>query len=153
MVACDGDRVTVTALRQTTCGGCATRSGCGVSVLGTLFGRRATTVVLSAEPGLAVGDRVVIGLDEAVLLRGAFIVYLLPVALMLLAGSVGDLLARQAGMASDLPALVAAAAGLAGGLALAAARLRHVRPSPGRFLRRVGPEDQLSGSLLSPAED
>lgn len=153
MVACDGDRVTVTALRQTACGGCATRSGCGVSVLGTLFGRRTATVTLPAEPGLAVGDRIVIGLDEAVLLRGAFIVYLLPVALMLLAGSAGDLLARQAGVASDLPALVAAAAGLAGGLALAAAKLRHAHLTPGRFLHRVGPEDQLSGSLLSPAED
>jgi sigma-E factor negative regulatory protein RseC len=153
VVACDGDRITVSAPRQTACGGCEARSGCGISVLGTLFGRRTAEVTLPAEPGLSVGDRVVIGLDEAVLLRGAFTVYLLPLGLMLLAGGVGELLARQAGMASDIPALIAAVAGFAGGLFLAAARLRQPRLTPGHFLRRAGPEDQPPGSLLSPAED
>lgn len=51
--------------------------GCGISVLGKLFGKRMLKVKALDRVRACEGDDVIIGLHEAMFLKGALVVYLL----------------------------------------------------------------------------
>ncbi len=86
VVRVEGDRAWITAERESSCGQCSLRKGCGTAVLAGVLGRRAVNLralnPLQAQPG----ERVIVGLDESAMLRGAVAVYLVPL-LALLAGA------------------------------------------------------------------
>jgi sigma-E factor negative regulatory protein RseC len=115
VVAVDSDAVWVETVGRSTCGKCVARKGCGHGLLGELgSGRRNYIRVLPGKVLPAqcrVGDRVDIALPEAAMLRGALLVYLVPVLLML---------AGAAAAAACWPDLAdpAAVAGAAAGLLL-----------------------------------
>ena len=98
VIALESGAVWVETLRKSTCSGCAAKSGCGQGLMDRLGirERRGTIRVLS-DLQLRVGDSVVVGIREDVLLRGAFLVYLLPL-LMLFAAA---LLATQLALAES----------------------------------------------------
>ena len=118
VVAVEADGVWVETIRQSTCGACAARRGCGHGLLNRYAeGRRGYIRVLPG-PTLApadcrVDDQVMISLPEAVILRGSFIVYLLPLLALLAGAATGASV-----FASDAGALIGAAAGLAAGMGL-----------------------------------
>ncbi len=64
--------------RQTACGGCESRDGCGTSVLAGLFGNKVVRVTVSNAIGANPGDQVIIGLNESDFSKASFTVYLLP---------------------------------------------------------------------------
>jgi sigma-E factor negative regulatory protein RseC len=86
VVATEGDFVWVEAAQGSTCEGCHVSGGCGTSVLGQLFGRRPYRLRAANPVGADIGDRVAIGLDEGAFLRGAVLVYALPVLGLVLGG-------------------------------------------------------------------
>jgi len=97
VVAADPDGVWVETQRQSACGQCAVRKGCGSAVLSKVLGRKRSRVQV-ANPNQArvrVGDEVVIGIDESALVRGSMAVYLLPLLSLFLFGVLGQTLARQ----------------------------------------------------------
>lgn len=90
VVALEEDAVWVETVRQSTCGACSARKGCGHGLLHELGGRRGHRVrALSGAVSPAacnINDRVLISVPESLLLRGSFIVYMVPL-LGLLAGA------------------------------------------------------------------
>ncbi len=118
VVAVEADGVWVETIRQSTCGACAARKGCGHGLLSRYAeGRRGYIRVLPG-PTLTpadceVDDQVMISLPESVILRGSFTVYLVPLMAML-AGAAGGATA----IGSDAGALAGAAIGLVAGLGL-----------------------------------
>lgn len=64
--------------RQTQCGGCSLRKGCGSAVLAQVLGVRRSRVQVIDPLSVSVGDTVIIQLDSAALLRGSFAVYMAP---------------------------------------------------------------------------
>jgi sigma-E factor negative regulatory protein RseC len=101
--------------RQSTCGSCQARSGCGNGVLAQVLGRRALELTIADPQGLAPGDRVTLGVRDQALVSGAFAMYLLPLA---------GLILPPALLAAGLPelgegwAVLAGAAGFVLGLLL-----------------------------------
>ncbi|OCX19075.1 transcriptional regulator [Stutzerimonas xanthomarina] len=107
VIALEPGAVWVETLRKSTCSGCAAKNGCGQGLMDRLGVReRRGTIRALSDLQLQVGDSVVVGIREDVLLRGAFLVYLLPL-LMLFAGA---LLATQLALAEPFVIL----AGLGG---------------------------------------
>jgi sigma-E factor negative regulatory protein RseC len=108
--------------RQSACGSCHASGGCGAATLAKVWsGRQVRTRAISALP-LRPGDEVIVGLAEGVLLRGALLAYLLPLALMLAGALLGE--AAFAG-AGEEPVIVLGALGLGlGFLAVRAASRR-----------------------------
>lgn len=102
--------------RSRPCGLCGSTRGCGVSLWGRLFGHRAGAFTVDNVLGAAVGDRVVVGLDESLLLRGALRAYLLNALLVCLGGICGAALADTPA-SRDGYAVTGALAGLLLGLA------------------------------------
>lgn len=95
VVAVESGAVWVETLRKSTCSSCSVKAGCGQGLLDQLGanGRRGYVRALS-DLQLNVGDTVVIGVHEDLLVRGSLLVYLLPL-FGLFAGAV---LAEQVGL-------------------------------------------------------
>ncbi len=88
-----------------TCDGCAARSGCGTGALGSFLARGRRPLRIASDVPARVGDAVVLGIRERVLLTGSMMVYLLPL-LWLLAGALfGHILVARLGGPPDAGAV------------------------------------------------
>ncbi|MCU1715926.1 SoxR reducing system RseC family protein [Pseudomonas sp. 5P_3.1_Bac2] len=106
VTALEPGAVWVQTQRQSTCSACALKAGCGQGLSAQFGGRRQREAVrVSADLPLAVGDAVVLGVREDLLLSAAVQVYLLP----LLGLFAGALVAEQLAWAE--PWLVLSAVG------------------------------------------
>ncbi len=95
------------------CGHCASGKGCGSSKLSQLFcSSQPRTFRVANQAHAQVGDEVAVGLPDGILLRNSVLMYLLPLALML----VGALLGSSIGIGmQDAAALLGSVVGLAAG--------------------------------------
>ena len=119
VVAVDADSLWVETVRQTTCGSCSARKGCGHGLMNQISdGHRCLVRVLPGRLSpneCAVDDEVRISIPEEVVLRGSLLVYVLPLLCMLaLAGGASYLFPQSADAAGAMGAI----AGLALGFAL-----------------------------------
>ncbi|NNJ94504.1 MAG: SoxR reducing system RseC family protein [Halobacteria archaeon] len=118
IVDVEGEFAWVESERQSTCGGCSARKGCGTGAIAKVLGRKRMRLRVVNRIDAAVGDHVVIGIAESGVVRGSLAVYAVP-----LAGLFGGAIAGQlaggylAGTATDLPAMAGATAGFVAGLA------------------------------------
>lgn len=142
------DHVWLDVQRQSACGSCQVSAGCGTAALTKVWGGRSSRVRAISTLPLQVGDAVIVGLADGVLLRGALLAYLLPVVLLLAGAVLGESAFAGAG---EEPVILLGALGL--GLGFLAVRIwsRRLRNDP-RYqpvvLRRALSEG-ASGSVLS----
>ncbi|MDM8568258.1 SoxR reducing system RseC family protein [Thiotrichales bacterium HSG1] len=76
----NGQSITVRTRRSNSCGDCT--ANCGTGSLANILGKKYTEVTGVKYAGAKVGDTVIIGLNEQSLLKGALILYLLPLLMM-----------------------------------------------------------------------
>ena len=110
VVALEPGAVWVETLRKSTCSSCSANAACGQGLMDRLgVGRQRGYVRALSQTPLAVGDTVIIGVREDLLVRSSVLVYLLP----LLGLFAAALLADGLGLSEPLVIL----AGLSGLLA------------------------------------
>jgi sigma-E factor negative regulatory protein RseC len=97
--------------RKTACGLCGQTRGCGNSIWGKLFAHQSTAFKAQNRINAKVGDSVIVGINEKALLKSAMLLYILPLATML----IGAILAKQFS-ATELGAMLGAVIGLVLGL-------------------------------------
>lgn len=102
----------VSALRQSSCGHCSARSGCGTSVLSRYVGRRSMEMWVDDPVGVAVNDEVVIQMHEAGLLKASFLLYLMPLLLFIGFALVGEQLSQNLGLTTESLVIIFALLGL-----------------------------------------
>lgn len=131
VVALEPESLWVETIRQSTCGSCAVKQGCGHGLLNRIAdGRSGYVRVLrgdSNSPQCAVDDQVRISIPEQVILRGSVVVYMLPL-LCMLAGAA--LITYLLPAAPEVLSVLGAGLGLALGFGLVrwhAWRHRHDR--------------------------
>jgi sigma-E factor negative regulatory protein RseC len=113
--------------RQSACGACAVRTGCGTATLAKVLGQRQRQLRAINRIGAHVGDRVVIGLAEGALLQGSVAVYLVPLLAMMLAAGLGEMLAANLGIQrTEAMAVALGLLGIVGGLLWVRAFARRV---------------------------
>jgi sigma-E factor negative regulatory protein RseC len=126
VVALEAGAVWVETRRKSTCSGCSARSGCGQGLMDQLGVRERRGLIRAVcDLQLQVGDSVVVGIREDVLLRGAVLVYLFP----LLALFAGALLALQFGF-SEPYVILAGLGAFFGAWLVVRARSRRVSCDP-----------------------
>ncbi len=108
--------VWVETLRRSSCGQCSINAGCGTSVLSRVLGQRRTRVRALDSLGSKTGDEVVIGIEDAMLLRGSLAAYLAPLLGLLLGAVSGARLAAGLAISGEAASILCALAGLAAGL-------------------------------------
>lgn len=97
--------------RKTACGICGQTRGCGNSIWGKLFAHHSTAFKAQNRINAKVGDSVIVGINEKALLKSAMLLYILPLASML----IGAILAKQFN-STELAAMLGAVSGLVLGL-------------------------------------
>lgn len=115
VIAAEAGIIEVEIHRRTSCNACSARSGCGVSLLDRVLGRRPQRLVLANQLDAGVGDEVVIGIPEGALLKAAVAAYMLPLLGLLSGGIMGDLLIDETSIGEALP-LLTGLTGLGAGL-------------------------------------
>jgi sigma-E factor negative regulatory protein RseC len=70
------------------CGGCQSRSSCGVSGLGKYFSAKRKAIDIRCEATVRAGDEVALSMSEGDLLKAGLLVYLLPSVLALIVAGV-----------------------------------------------------------------
>lgn len=81
VVAVESGAVWVETLRKTTCSSCSVEAGCGQGLMERLgVGRDRGLVRALSELRLDIGDAVIVGVREELLVHGSLLLYLLPLA-------------------------------------------------------------------------
>ncbi len=111
VVSADNGTVMVEASAQSGCGGCGSRSVCGVSGLGKYFSGNRKAIEVKCDSNVRAGDELQLSMDEGDMLKAGLLAYLLPSVLAL----VGAVVATAYGM-GDVGAVLGAATGVAVGL-------------------------------------
>ena len=86
--------------RRSACGACQASGGCGTATLAKAWGVRSMRTRALSTLSLQPGEEVIVGLADGVLLRGALLAYLLPLALLLAGAMLGQ--AAFAGAGEEL---------------------------------------------------
>ena len=97
--------------RKTACGLCGQTRGCGNSIWGRLFGHQTTAFKAQNRINAKVGDSVIVGINEKVLLKSALLLYILPLVTLF----IGAILASQLRQTDGIT-ILGAAIGLVLGL-------------------------------------
>lgn len=108
--------------RHSGCGNCVSSAGCGTATLAKAWGARTLRTRALSELPLQPGDAVMVGLADGILLRGALLAYLLPLALLLVGALLGQTAFAGAG---EEPVILSGAMGL--GLGFLAVRVMSRR--------------------------
>ncbi len=113
VVTAENGTVMVEPTAQSGCGGCSSRSVCGVSGLGKYFSHNRKTIAVQCDANVKAGDELQLSMDEGDLLKAGLLAYLLPSVLAL----VGAGVAAAFGL-GDIGAVLGAANGMAIGFLL-----------------------------------
>jgi sigma-E factor negative regulatory protein RseC len=111
VVSSDNGAVMVQPSTQSGCGGCGSRSVCGVSGLGKYFSRNRKSIAVKCDANVHAGEELQLSMSEGDMLKAGLLAYLLPSVLALVGASV----AAAYGW-GDVGAVLGAAAGVTVGL-------------------------------------
>ncbi|MCW8899453.1 MAG: SoxR reducing system RseC family protein [Gammaproteobacteria bacterium] len=95
VVSIENNQTWIETQRKSACGQCSANKGCGTSVLSKVIGNKLSKIKAINNINAQVGDEVVIGLNEQSLLKGAFMIYMLPLILLFLFSIVGQLISAN----------------------------------------------------------
>ena len=119
VISANDNSATVQIQRTTSCGHCAAKQGCDSARVAKQLGKQFIQVKVVNHPRSAVkiGDNVVVGLPEQALLKGAILVYLVPL-FGLFAGAIGgELVTASASLPySELLSILSSLVGFSVGL-------------------------------------
>ena len=94
VIETDGRTMSVEIQRQSTCGSCSAKSGCGTNLVASLFGKQRALLSLPNTVDARAGDRVVLGIRENDLVSGSLRLYLWPLAGLLIGAITAHLLTK-----------------------------------------------------------
>lgn len=139
VVAVEPGTLWVETIRQSVCGSCAAQKGCGHGLLNQIGDGHRNYLQLSSRSfsrdQFQIDDRVTIGVPERLMLRGSAVLYLLPLACMLLASLAMPTLLPAI---SELASIGGAVGGFAVGLLLVRWHARYHQDNPDFQPRLLG---------------
>jgi len=113
VVSANNGTVLVEPNIESGCGGCKSRSVCGVSGLGKYFSNNRKAIEVRCDANVRAGDELALSMSEGDMLKAGLLAYLLPSVLAL----VGAGIAAASGM-GDVGAVLGAGVGIAIGFLL-----------------------------------
>jgi sigma-E factor negative regulatory protein RseC len=102
----EGGRVWLKSSQGSACGGCVQKASCATAALAELAPGRELEV--ESLPGLQVGDLVRVAIDDAQLLSGSVLLYLLPLLIMLAGMALAKVLLPAAAAEAWMPEIALA---------------------------------------------
>lgn len=148
---CSGTQATLEIERRTACGLCGQKRGCGNATWGKLLGHDAHDFNAENSVNAKVGDSVVIGINEQVVLNSALFMYVVPLIGLLIGTMVADYFFKN-----QFYVIIGAALGLAAGFLWVKGHLighdksgiAYSKKYQAVILRLADDETQLNNSCL-----
>lgn len=84
VIGSDDDTVWLEAERQSTCSQCQLKKGCGTGLLANHVGKRFSRIAVNKTIDVTIGQQVRLAIPEESLLKGTFVMYIMPLVLMFL---------------------------------------------------------------------
>ncbi|MCU7833965.1 MAG: SoxR reducing system RseC family protein [gamma proteobacterium symbiont of Taylorina sp.] len=95
VVKLEGKYVWLETQRQSSCGHCSVKDGCGTQVLGKALGNKTVIVRCLNSLHVAMGDVVVVGIKESALLKGSLLLYFLPLLIMIFSAGLSVMISQR----------------------------------------------------------
>jgi sigma-E factor negative regulatory protein RseC len=114
--AVEGDEAVVVVARQSACGACSAKSGCGTALVGSIFPSRQLVLRMPNSQHAMPGERIVVGLPEGSLQLAALLLYGLPLLALLAGALTGQAIAESSVWPTEPAAIVGGLFGLLVGL-------------------------------------
>lgn len=114
VVETEGEYAWVETQRKSSCGSCAVK-GCGTGALSNILGKRSQRLKVRNPVHAKPGEEVVLGIREQDLLKGSLVVYIFPLLAMFAGALLGEGLAPQWDIDSEVPSLLFGLLGLVAG--------------------------------------
>lgn len=128
-----GDEVAIEVRRQTACGSCSAKAGCGKSLLDNVFKIKPLLLTIPNTIGARENDDVIVGLNESAILQASFYLYFFPLFMMMIfAIAAGYLLSNQN---SEIFTIVAAVIGLLAGSRMSSIILNRKEKNKSEFFQ------------------
>jgi len=115
VIEVQGEHLILQAQTQSACGTCSAKKGCGTSVLSKVVGKKFSRFQAMNNLDAKVGDTVVVGIAEDVLIRGSAVMYFIPVLGMIVFALMADYALIQEYDQRDLYVALISIIGLASG--------------------------------------
>lgn len=100
VVKIENGLVWVVGTQNNACAGCAQKTSCSSTALSTVLKKK--PVPVDNELSLKTGDNVIVAIDESVLLRATFSLYLLPLIALFIGAGIADSLVSDTTPYADL---------------------------------------------------
>jgi sigma-E factor negative regulatory protein RseC len=113
VIRVDGSGTWVKTVRSGACESCSSKASCH-----SMGGGQEMEVTADNPIGARVGDRVVLKMATASLLKGSFLVYMFPILLLVVGAALGEWISRASGVESSVPSAGIGFGSLAVGLFL-----------------------------------
>jgi len=90
VIAVEGSDAWVVTQRKTACGACSANKACGTGLMAKAFSfERQIKIKVANQYDAAVGDEVILGIDDRIVLRSALLMYLMPIIALILGAYAG----------------------------------------------------------------
>lgn len=125
VIAIDDNLITLESVVKSSCSGCQQIESCGSGQVAKAFPHKSVSYTLTSDLPVNVGDSVVIGLSEQILLSTAWRVYIWPLIGLILSSFLGQLLLDNNYLPHELFALLIGLLGGGIGYKLAQRQLKY----------------------------
>lgn len=158
VVHVEGNIAEIVIEKQSACGSCSAKAGCGTSLLSTWFARRQLRLSLDNVIAAKSGDTVIVGMDEARLQRSSLLLYALPLAGLLVGAIAGERIFLFIGWPAELGAVLSGLLGVIAALNFVrhhSAKTVQAGDSGVRLIRTVRRSESfvLDGLIVSGAKE
>jgi len=92
VIACDDNTIFLETQRQSSCSGCKLKQGCGTGLLEKHVGTRFSRIEIDNTIQVTAGQDVTLAVSEEGLLRGALIMYIVPLVSLFLFSATSQVL-------------------------------------------------------------
>jgi len=96
VISSDNETVSLEVERQSTCSACKVRQGCGTAMLAEHVGKRFSHITVPKTADVNIGQQVQLAIPEETLLQGAFLMYIMPIALLFVFSAIAQQLTNNA---------------------------------------------------------
>jgi len=109
----ENNHAVIEVRRQTACGSCSAKAGCGKSLLDNIFNLKPLQLSIPNTIEARKNDDVIVGLNESAILQASFYLYFFPLFMMIVFAIAADFLIS--GQYSEIVSIIAAIIGLFAG--------------------------------------
>ena len=93
VIAVENDLALIEIQRKSVCSACSVNKGCGTGVLSKVIGNKRFRMTAQNTLNASVGDEVIVGIEENMLVKSSFAVYIVPLLLLFVGAWCGESIA------------------------------------------------------------